>query len=107
MRTTPHELTVGPRGSSRADRAAPADRAAAAKKNALAPERLRVLWPDIWALIKPRRGLFAIGFVLMVINRISGMVLPASTKFVIDDVIGRRQVQLLVPIVLAVVAATL
>ena len=72
----------------------------------LTPERLRALWPDIWALVKPRRGLFALGFVLMVINRVSGMVLPASTKFVIDDVIGTRHIALLVPIVLGVVAAT-
>ena len=73
----------------------------------LTPERLRALWPDIWALIRPRRGLFALGFLLMTINRVSGLVLPASTKFVIDDVIGKRHVALLVPIVLGVVAATM
>ena len=78
-----------------------------APKNPITPERLRVLWPDIWALIRPRRGLFVAGFFLMVINRVSGMVLPASTKFVIDDVIGKRQIELLAPIVLAVVTATL
>ena len=32
--------------------------------------------------------------------------LPASTKFLIDNVIGKRQVQLLVPLVLAVIGAT-
>jgi len=78
-----------------------------APKNPITPERLRVLWPDIWALIRPRRGLFVAGFFLMVINRVSGMVLPASTKFVIDDVIGKRQIELLAPIVLGVVTATL
>jgi ABC-type multidrug transport system fused ATPase/permease subunit len=76
-------------------------------KTPLTTERLRALWPDIWALIRPRRGLFALGFVLMTINRVSGLVLPASTKFVIDDVIGKRHTALLGPIVLAVVAATL
>jgi ABC-type multidrug transport system fused ATPase/permease subunit len=99
MHTTPRELG----GGSRARTAT----AGPAPKNPLTPERLRVLWPDIWALIRPRRGLFIAGFFLMVINRVSGMVLPASTKFVIDDVIGKRQVDLLAPIVLAVVAATL
>ena len=73
----------------------------------LTPERLRALWPDIWALVRPRRWLFALGFVLMVINRVSGMVLPASTKFVIDDVIGKRHLTALGPIVLGVMAATL
>ncbi|MBI1797802.1 MAG: ABC transporter ATP-binding protein [Candidatus Eisenbacteria bacterium] len=58
-------------------------------------------------MIKPRRGLLALGFVLMVINRVSGLVLPASSKFLIDDVIGKRHVERLVPIVLAVIAATI
>src|SRR5215467_7524010 len=62
--------------------------------------------PEIWALIHPRRGLLLLGFVLMAINRVSGLVLPGSTKYLVDDVIGKRQVQLLLPLVLAVVAAT-
>jgi subfamily B ATP-binding cassette protein MsbA len=63
--------------------------------------------PDVWALIKPRRGLLALGFVLMAVNRIAGLVLPASTKYFVDNVIGKRQVQLLTPIVLAVLVATI
>src|SRR3979490_2123614 len=63
--------------------------------------------PDVWALIKPRRGLLAVGFVLMAVNRVAGLVLPASTKYFVDNVISKRQVQLLTPIVLAVLAATL
>src|SRR6195256_2453044 len=63
--------------------------------------------PDVWALIKPRRGLLALGFVLMAVNRVAGLVLPASTKYFVDNVISKRQVQLLTPIVLAVLAATL
>src|SRR5467141_3622719 len=62
--------------------------------------------PDVWALMKPRRGLLALGFLLMAINRLSGLVLPASTKYLVDNVIGKRQIQLLTPIVLAVLAAT-
>jgi subfamily B ATP-binding cassette protein MsbA len=62
--------------------------------------------PDVWALMKPRRRLLALGFVLMAINRISGLVLPASTKYLIDNVIGKKQIQLLTPIVLAVLVAT-
>jgi subfamily B ATP-binding cassette protein MsbA len=63
--------------------------------------------PDVWALIRPRRGLLAAGFVLMAVNRICGLVLPASTKYFIDNVIGKRQTQLLTPIVLGVLAATI
>ena len=42
----------------------------------------------------------------MLINRASGLVLPASTKFLIDDVLGNRDVELLKPLLLAVFAAT-
>jgi ABC-type multidrug transport system fused ATPase/permease subunit len=63
--------------------------------------------PDVWALIKPRRGLLALGFVLMAINRVSGLVLPASTKYFVDNVIGKREVGLLTPIVLGVLGATI
>jgi subfamily B ATP-binding cassette protein MsbA len=70
-------------------------------------ERLRVFLPDIWALIGPRRGLLALGFVLMAVNRLSGFVLPYSSKYLIDDVIGKRRLQLLAPLLGAIVAATL
>ena len=69
----------------------------------------KITWsslPEIWALIHPRRGILAVGFVLMAINRVCGLVLPASTKYLVDDVITKRQQQLLGPIVLGVVTAT-
>jgi ABC-type multidrug transport system fused ATPase/permease subunit len=69
-------------------------------------ERLRTLLPDIWVLVRPRRGLIALGFILMAINRSSGLVLPYSTKYFIDDIIGQRHVSLLVPLVLVVLGAT-
>src|SRR2546421_254502 len=62
--------------------------------------------PDVWALMKPRRGLLALGFVLMAVNRLAGLVLPASTKYLVDNVISKKQIQLLTPIVLGVLAAT-
>jgi ABC-type multidrug transport system fused ATPase/permease subunit len=63
--------------------------------------------PDVWALMKPRRGLLALGFVLMAINRLSGLVLPASTKYFVDNVVVKKQVGVLTPIVLAVLSATI
>jgi ABC-type multidrug transport system fused ATPase/permease subunit len=79
-----------------------------AKPNPKLPsgERLRALWPDIWELVKPRRKILAVGFVLMIINRLCGLVLPASTKFLIDDVLGKSRLELLTPLVSAVVLAT-
>src|SRR5208282_5353203 len=44
---------------------------------------------------------------LMVINRVSGLVLPASTKYLVDDVIGKRHFKLLYPLVGIVLLATL
>ncbi len=70
-------------------------------------ERLRALLPDVWELVRPRRGLLAFGMVLMAINRVSGLVLPASTKYLVDDIIGKRHYYLLRPLILAVVGATL
>lgn len=64
------------------------------------------LMPDVWALLKPRRAILVGGFALMVVNRLCGLVLPGSTKYLLDNVILRKQVQLLVPIVFAVLAAT-
>src|SRR4030081_3307827 len=80
-----------------------------AAKSPAKSEKRKNAWknlPDVWALMKPRRGLLALGFVLMAINRLSGLVLPASTKSLVENVISKRQIQLLTPIVLAVLAAT-
>jgi ABC-type multidrug transport system fused ATPase/permease subunit len=62
--------------------------------------------PDVWALIKPRRGLLGLGLVLMAVNRVASLVLPASAKYFIDGVVLKRQIQLLTPIVLSILAAT-
>jgi subfamily B ATP-binding cassette protein MsbA len=70
-------------------------------------QRLRALFPDIKALVAPRKGILALGMVLMAVNRVSGLVLPASTKFLIDDVIGKRRTEMLLPLLGAVVGATL
>ena len=69
-------------------------------------ERLRNVLPAVWELMRPRRGLLALGFVLMVINRVSGLVLPYSTKFLIDSVIAKHHVELLRRLVSVVLVAT-
>jgi subfamily B ATP-binding cassette protein MsbA len=70
------------------------------------PQIFRAL-PEIWRLVRPRRGLLLLGLGLMAVNRVSGLVLPASTKFLVDDVIGKRHLGVLYPLVGAVLAATL
>ena len=69
-------------------------------------QRLKAILPDVWKLMRPRRGLLALGLVLMVINRVSGFVLPASTKFLIDDVINKHHLTELKRLVGLVLLAT-
>jgi ABC-type multidrug transport system fused ATPase/permease subunit len=69
-------------------------------------ERFRELWPDIREMARPRWKVLAVGFVLMLISKVCGLVLPTSSKYLIDNVIGKHQMGLLGPLVLAVLAAT-
>jgi subfamily B ATP-binding cassette protein MsbA len=76
------------------------------KARGLSRAQLRAMLPEVWALMKPRRGLLALAFLLMAVSRVAGLVLPVSTKTFIDEVIARGQVDKLVPLVLAVLGAT-
>jgi ABC-type multidrug transport system fused ATPase/permease subunit len=69
------------------------------------PLKASHVFRDVRELIWPRRRLFALGLVLVFINRAAGLVLPGSTKFLIDDVVQRRRQELLLPIAVAVGAA--
>src|SRR5688572_779335 len=65
------------------------------------------IYRDLRDLVWPRRRLFAVGLVLVFINRAAGLVLPGSTKYLIDDVVGRKQSDLLLPLAAAVGAAVI
>ena len=69
-------------------------------------ERFKTLLPEVWALVKPRRGLLLLGALLMVVNRLCGLALPISSKFLIDNVLRKGQFSLLTTIILVVVSAT-
>src|SRR5499427_4129995 len=58
-------------------------------------------------LVRPRRGLLAFSFLLVLIGRVSGLVLPVSTKFLFDTVIRHNRPDLLPFLIGAVVCATL
>ncbi|HYH86266.1 MAG TPA: ABC transporter ATP-binding protein [Pyrinomonadaceae bacterium] len=74
-------------------------------------ERKKIRWSVAWAdareLIWAHRRRLALGAVLMVTNQAMGLVLPASTKYLIDEVIGKGRTDLLWRIALAAGAATL
>src|SRR3954454_4381614 len=69
--------------------------------------KLKKVLPEIWKLMKPRRWLLGGSFLLMIINRASGLILPASTRYLIDNVMGKQQLHLLPIIVGVVVFATI
>ena len=77
------------------------------EKPAAKSVNFKALLPEVWALMKPRRGILALGAVLMVINRLCGLALPVSTKYLINTVMLKHEMKLLVPIVLTVAGATL
>jgi subfamily B ATP-binding cassette protein MsbA len=63
-------------------------------------------WQEAKRLIWARRGRLSLGLGLMLINRLTGLVLPATSKYLIDDVIGRGRADLLMPLAFAAGAAT-
>jgi ATP-binding cassette, subfamily B, putative efflux pump len=69
-------------------------------------DRSRV-WRESRSLMWAHRRSLATGMALMVLNRLAGLVLPASSGPLIDNVIGNGRVNLLVPLAAAAGAATL
>jgi subfamily B ATP-binding cassette protein MsbA len=67
----------------------------------------RNAWAEARVLLWQYRWRLAIGLSLMLVSRLAGLVLPASSKFLIDEVIGKHRAELLPRLALAVGAATL
>ncbi len=67
----------------------------------------RVVLADAGELVRARKGRLAFGLFLMLINRLCGLVLPGTTKYLLDEVIGKGNQALLGQLVLAAGAATL
>lgn len=67
----------------------------------------RVVWREFKELVRRHRRALALGFMLMVIGRLAALVLPASSKFLVDDVAIGGRTELLVPLATAVAIATL
>src|SRR5881396_3574661 len=74
-----------------------------AKKRAFSPGA----WQEARALVYQHRGRLTVGLGLLLVNRLAGLVLPSSSKWVIDRVINQHHPELLVPLAVAAGAATL
>ncbi len=52
---------------------------------------LKKIWPQVWGLVKPRKWLLLGGLGLMVINRVAGLVLPFTSKPLLDKVLSPQR----------------
>ena len=64
-------------------------------------------WREARSLLWAHRRRLATGLALMLVSRLAGLVLPASSKYLIDDVVGKNRTDLLPMIALAAGLATL
>ena len=64
-------------------------------------------WREAKALIWSHRRRLAVGLALMLVGRLAGLVLPASSKWLIDEVLAKGRTELLMPLALAAGVATL
>ena len=64
-------------------------------------------WREARALLWAHRRRLITGLILMLVSRLAGLVLPASSKYLIDDVVGKNRTDLLPLIALAAGSATL
>ena len=56
-------------------------------------------------IILPRWKLLLIGLVLIIFNRLSGLVLPGASKYLMDDVIGKGDLEMLKMLLYGIIAA--
>lgn len=71
------------------------------------PTNYKAAWAETRRLMWQHRGALSIGLVLMLINRLSGLVLPGSVKWIVDEVLTKGRLGLLTPIAVAAGVATL
>jgi subfamily B ATP-binding cassette protein MsbA len=64
-------------------------------------------WAEARELVWRHRRSLTVGLILMLLSRLSGLVLPASSKYVIDEVLAKHRPEMLTWIALAAIAAVL
>ncbi|HXG90133.1 MAG TPA: ABC transporter ATP-binding protein [Vicinamibacterales bacterium] len=102
MRSAAPSMRSAERSSSRGGSAHRSADDAAGKKKVSAS----AAWREARELIHVHRKRLTIGLILMLISRLAGLVLPASSKYLVDEVIGKGRHDLLMPIAIAGGVAT-
>ncbi len=64
-------------------------------------------WAEARELVWKHRSRLAVGLAVMIVDRLSGLVLPWTTKFLMDNVISQGQWDLLPKLAMAAAAATI
>ena len=64
-------------------------------------------WQEARTLVWAHRNRLALGLALMIVNRLAGLVLPSTSKWLMDDVVGKQHWDLLPMLALAAGLATL
>ena len=65
-------------------------------------ELIQNIKPLLKELIAPRWSRLVAGLLLVMIGRAAGLVAPASTRFLVDDIIVKRRIELLAPLALGI-----
>src|SRR5258707_5753836 len=81
-------------------------KATAADLTAARPKpKLKKVLPEVWKLVKPRRWLLLGSFLLIIVNRLCSLALPVSSRYLINNVMLKHEMNML-PWIIGAVAGT-
>ena len=83
------------------------DTPTAGEADAETPGKAARAWDDAKALVHEHRRRLGLGLVLLLVSRLAGLVLPGTSKLLVDDVVGQGKAELLWPLAIAGGLATL
>jgi len=69
--------------------------------------QLKSALSQVWALVRSHRLLLGIGVLLLLVNRVAGLVVPYTSKLLLDRVIGKRDLSFLAVLAGMMISATI